>query len=73
MCGLVIDIDQKCTKPQQIDYLNFTSALIIPSTTQCLVIAKSTEMSTRGSWGPGRWDKGGSPWRLRGKWVQEVL
>ena len=34
MCGLVIDIDQKCTKPQQIDYLNFTSTLIIPSTTQ---------------------------------------
>lgn len=23
MCGLVIDIDQKCTKAQQIDYLNF--------------------------------------------------
>ena len=43
----------------------------IPSTSQCLVVAKSTEMSTRGSWGPGRWDKGGSPWRLRGKWVQE--
>ena len=37
MCGLVIDIDQKYAKAQQIDYLSFKSALIIPFTSQCFL------------------------------------